>query len=77
MSVKLYSTPGCPYCIKTKDFLKQNNISFENFDVSADQDKAQEMINKSGQMGVPVIDINGEIVVGFDKEKIKKLLGLT
>lgn len=74
--VKVYSTPTCPYCTRAKDFLKQNNINFENIDISADQSKAQEMIDISGQMGVPVIDIDGEIIVGFDKEKIQKTLGI-
>jgi glutaredoxin-like YruB-family protein len=74
--VKIYSTPTCPYCIKTKQFLKDNNIDFEDIDVSADQEKTKEMIQKSGQMAVPVLDINGEIIVGFDKEAIKKALNL-
>jgi glutaredoxin-like YruB-family protein len=74
--VKIYSTPACPFCIMTKKFLKENNIDFEDIDVSTDQAKAQEMVQKSGQMAVPVIDIDGEIIVGFDKEKIRKALGL-
>lgn len=74
--VRVYSTPTCPYCIRTKQFLKENNIEFENIDVSANQEAAQEMTEKSGQMGVPVLDINGEIVIGFDKDKISQLLGL-
>lgn len=75
-SVKVYSTPTCPFCIRAKQFLTDNNIEFENIDVSADQQKAQEMINKSGQMGVPVLDIDGTIIVGFDQEKIKEKLGI-
>lgn len=74
--VKVYSTPTCPYCIKTKQFLKDSNIEFENIDVSTDQAKAQEMIQKSGQMGVPVIDIDGQIITGFDKDAIVKALNL-
>lgn len=74
--VKIYSTPACPFCIMTKKFLKENNIDFEDIDVSTDQAKAQEMIKKTGQMAVPVIDIDGEIIVGFDKERIRKALGL-
>ena len=74
--VKIYSTPACPFCMMAKKFLKENNIDFEDIDVSTDQAKAQEMVQKSGQMAVPVIDIEGEIIVGFDKEKIKKSLGL-
>ena len=74
--VKVYSTPTCPFCIGTKQFLKENNIDFEDIDVSANQEKVQEMVQKSGQMAVPVLDIEGEIIVGFDKEKISKALGL-
>jgi glutaredoxin-like YruB-family protein len=74
--VIIYSTPTCPYCIRAKQFLKDNNILFENFDVSVDRAKAEEMIKISGQMGVPVLDIGGEIIVGFDKERIKQALGL-
>jgi len=75
-SVKIYSTATCPFCIRAKQYLSENNITFENYDVSADQAKAEEMIKKSGQMGVPVLDIEGEIIVGFDKERINKALGL-
>lgn len=75
-SVKVYSTPTCPYCVRAKQFLKDNNISFEDIDVSVRQDEAQEMVRKSGQMGVPVLDIDGQIIVGFDKERIKKALGI-
>jgi len=72
----VYSTTTCPFCIRAKQFLKDNNIQFEDIDVSEDQGKAQEMIKKSGQMGVPVLEIDGKIIVGFDKEKIKESLGL-
>jgi len=74
--VIVYSTPTCPYCIKAKQFLKDSNIDFENIDVSSNQEKAQEMVTKSGQMGVPVVDIEGKIIIGFDKEVIEKELGL-
>lgn len=74
--VKVYSTPTCPYCIRIKQFLKDNNIAFEDIDVSTNSSAAREMTEKSGQMGVPVVDIGGEIVVGFDKEKITKALGI-
>ena len=74
--VTVYSTPTCPFCIRAKQFLKDNNIQYEDIDVSTDQVKAQEMISRSGQMGVPVIDVDGMIVIGFDKEKIKENLGL-
>ncbi|MBM3200439.1 NrdH-redoxin [Candidatus Woesearchaeota archaeon] len=74
--IKVYSTKTCPYCHMAKDFLKQNKIEFEDIDVGTDEEAANEMVEKSGQMGVPVLEIDGEIVVGFDKEKIKKLLGV-
>ena len=72
--VKVYSTNMCAYCVTLKHFLKKHNIKFEDIDVSKDVKAQEEMIKKSGQMGVPVIDIDGEIIVGFDKEKITKLL---
>lgn len=75
-SVKVYSTQTCPYCHMVKDYLKQNGVDFSDVDVSGDQKAAQDMINKSGQMGVPVVDIDGTIIVGFDRPKIAKALGL-
>jgi glutaredoxin-like YruB-family protein len=75
-SIKVYSTPTCPWCIRAKQFLKDNQIDFQSIDVSADQVAADEMMKKTGQMGVPVLDIDGEIIVGFDKEKIKQSLGI-
>lgn len=74
--VKIYSTPSCPFCIKAKQFLSENGINFENIDVSTNQAAAEEMVQKSGQMGVPVIDIDGEIVVGFDRDRLKEALNL-
>ncbi|MFA5200301.1 MAG: glutaredoxin domain-containing protein [Candidatus Omnitrophota bacterium] len=75
-SIKVYTTPTCPWCIRVKSFLRDNKINFQNFDVSSDQSAADEMVKKSGQMGVPVIDIDGQIIVGFDQERIKLALGL-
>lgn len=75
-NVKVYSTSTCPWCIRVKQFLKDSNIVFEDYDVGADQAKADEMVKVSGQMGVPVLDIEGEIIVGFDKDRIKQSLGL-
>lgn len=72
--VKVYSTPTCPYCVTLKEFLKDKGIEFEDLDVSVDIKARDEMIEKSQQMGVPVIDIDGQIVVGFDREKICQLL---
>ncbi len=74
--VKVYSTPTCPYCRGAKQFLKENNIDFEDIDVSSNQQAAQEMIRKSGQMGVPVLEVDSQIITGFDKEAISKALGI-
>lgn len=74
--VKIYSTPSCPYCIKAKQFLKENNINFEDIDITQNQARAEEMIQKTGQIGVPVLDIDGEIIVGFNKAAISKSLSL-
>ena len=76
MKVKIYTTPTCPWCKKTKAFLKENNISFEEIDVSNNKVASKEMIEKSGQMGVPVIDVDGKIITGFDKDELKKILKL-
>ena len=76
VKVKVYSTPVCPYCVALKEFLKEHNIEFEEVDVSQDEAAQKEMVEKSGQMGVPVVEIDGEIIVGFDREKIIKLLKL-
>ncbi|MCC7570033.1 glutathione S-transferase N-terminal domain-containing protein [Candidatus Micrarchaeota archaeon] len=73
--VIVYSTPACPYCIIAKQYFKQIKIDFKEYDVSVDKEKAREMMEKSGQMGVPVIDIDGHIVIGFDRKMIDKLLG--
>jgi glutaredoxin-like YruB-family protein len=75
-TVKIYSTPTCPWCIRTKQFLKDNNITFEDVDVSSNQQAAEEMLRKSGQMAVPVLEIDGQIIIGFDKERIRAALGL-
>ena len=74
--VTVYSTPTCPWCVKTKEFLKENNIPYQEINVVADHKAAQDMIEKSGQMGVPVTDIDGTIIVGFDKGAIKRALKL-
>jgi len=75
-NVKVYSTPTCPYCKMAKHYLSENNIPFEDVDVSVSQTAAQDMISRSGQMGVPVIDIDGQIIVGFDRAKIARILNL-
>lgn len=74
--VIVYSTPTCPYCIYTKKFLNEKGVDFEDVDVSKDYSRGMEMVEKSGQMGVPVIDIEGNIIVGFQPEVFSKLLNL-
>jgi len=74
--VIVYSTPSCPWCNRLKNYLREKNIKFEDVDVAANQSRAEEMKRKSGQMGVPQTDIEGQIVVGFDKPKINRLLGI-
>jgi glutaredoxin-like YruB-family protein len=74
--VTVYSTPTCPYCKMAKAYLTENKVEFTDVDVAADDKAAEDMIQKSGQMGVPVLDINGKIIVGFDKDAIKEALGL-
>jgi len=74
--VKIYSTPTCPYCKMAKSFLAANNIPYQDLNVAEDKAARQEMVSKSGQMAVPVIDINGEFVIGFDQAQLKEKLGL-
>lgn len=74
--VRVFSTPFCPYCVTLKEFLKEHNIGFEDIDVSKDQEALEEMVRKSGQMGVPVLEIDGQVIVGFDREKITQLLNI-
>jgi len=75
-NVKVYSTSTCSFCVKLKQFLKDNNVEFEDIDVSQNQERVREMVEKTGQMGVPVIDVEGEIIVGFDRARIMKALEL-
>ena len=75
--VRVFSTPACPYCHQAKEFLKSHGIAYEDIDVSKDQEAANEMIEKSGQMGVPVIIVDNKVVIiGFDRESLKKALKL-
>lgn len=74
--VTIYSTPTCHYCGEVKDLLKSKNISYEEFNVATDLEKRNEMVEKSGQRGVPVTDIDGQIVVGYDEEALKNLLNI-
>ena len=75
-SVTVYSTPTCSWCTRLKNYLKENNIRFRDIDVSKDQKAAEAMVKRSGQQGVPQSLINGQVIVGFDKNKIDKLLGI-
>jgi len=72
--VVIYSTPTCPYCKRAKDYLSRKGIPFVEYNVAVDRDAAKEMIQKSGQMGVPVITIDNEIIVGFNQVLFDKLL---
>ena len=74
MNVKVYSTPTCPYCKLVKDYLKEQGISFTDIDVAANSAFANEMVKISGQMGVPVIDIDGQIIVGWNKSALEEAL---
>jgi len=74
--IKIYSTPSCPYCHTLMAFLDERKIQYQHIDVSEDEKTKEEIIQKSGQMGLPIIDIDGEIIVGFDREKISKLLNI-
>lgn len=72
--IKVYSTPTCPWCSRAKQYLTSRGIAFEDLNVAEDYNAAKEMIQKSGQRGVPVLDINGEIIVGFDQARIDSLV---
>lgn len=74
VTVKIYSTPGCPHCVHAKEFFKEQSIEFEDSNVAENPKAAEEMIEKSGQRGVPVIFIDDQMVIGFDQEKIEELL---
>jgi len=75
-NITIYSTPSCHFCHMAKEFFKEKNITYTEYDVAGDAEKRKEMIEKSGQMGVPVIVIGDELIVGFDRPKITQLLGL-
>lgn len=74
--VKVYSTPGCPYCFTLKEFLKEKGIEFEDINVLEDENAKEYMIEKSKQMGIPVVEIGDKMIAGFDRAEIMKLLGL-
>ncbi len=75
-NVTIYSTPTCHFCHMAKEFFRQNGIKYADINVASDWEKAQEMIAKSGQTGVPVIEINGRIIIGFDELEIREALGI-
>ena len=75
MKITIYTTPACPYCVMAKEYFKSKKIDFEEIDVSNSQKKAEEMVKLSGQMGVPVIKLDDEVIVGFDKDRVEKVLG--
>lgn len=75
-SITVYSTQLCPYCVMAKKFLKEAGYAFKDIDVSRDANAAERMVRKSGQRGVPVLEIGSEVIVGFDKARIKRALGI-
>lgn len=77
MTIKIYSTPSCTYCKMAKEFLTTHNVAFEDVDVSVDAAAREDMVNKSGQLGVPVFDIDGQIMVGYNQQLLSKVVGIT
>lgn len=75
--VKIYTTPTCPYCKMAKDFMKEHGVEFQEFNVAADPAARDEMVKKSGQLGVPVIEADGQVMVGYSKSKLAELLNIT
>jgi glutaredoxin-like YruB-family protein len=75
-NVTIYTTPTCVYCRAAKEFFKEHNVAYEEKDVSKDEQARETMVKKSGMMAVPVIDIDGTIVIGFDRAKVSQLLGI-
>lgn len=75
-NVTIYSTPTCGYCHMAKEFFNRNNVTYEEKDVASDMEARQEMLEKSQQMGVPVIDVDGTILVGFNEPKLRELLSV-
>ena len=75
-NVSIYSTPTCTYCNLAKDFMKSKGVSYTEYNVASDIARRKEMVEKSGQMGVPVIDVDGSVMVGFDKAALAAALGI-
>ena len=76
-NIIIYSTPTCGFCKMAKEYLSSKNIAYTEVDVSTDRERQQELVTKSGQFGVPVIDVDGKIIVGFDKRKLDEYAGIT
>lgn len=76
MMVKVYTSPSCTWCVKLKEYLTKKGVEYEVVDVSADRAIVKELVAKTGQMGVPVTEIDGEYIIGFDKEKLNAKLGI-
>ena len=76
LKIEIYSTPTCGFCKQAKEFLTENNIPFVDYNVATDAEKRNELVEKSGQMGVPVIDVDGQIMVGYDRATLAKLVGI-
>ncbi len=74
MAIVMYTTPSCTYCKKAKDYFREKHIPFTEYNVAQDMRRAEEMMRKSGQMGVPVLDVNGKVIVGFNQPEIEKAL---
>ena len=74
MAITIYTTPSCSYCTVAKKYFRENGIQYREYNVASDVRRADEMMKKSGQMGVPVIDVNGKIIVGFNKPEIERAL---
>lgn len=76
MTIKIYSTPACTYCKMAKEFLTSHNVPYEDIDVSVDAVAREDMVEKSGQLGVPVFDIDGQIMVGYNQQLLSKVVGI-
>ncbi len=74
--ITVYTAPGCPYCVKVKNYLRELGLKFTEIDVSKSQKDAEKLVRRTGQTGVPVVEIGNQLVIGFDKAKIDKLLGV-
>lgn len=75
-NIQIYSTPTCGFCKQAKEFLTEKNIPFTEYNVAADAEKRNELVEKSGQLGVPVIDVDGQILIGYDRATLAKLVGI-